>query len=117
MSKPIRKLFQLLGLIERGRFDEAADEALAKAIETLEALPKQQGKAVIVMTIEISCQKEMINVLPKIQLKLPEDKAFSGTPFWIADGELSTQHPNQLDMLGEPREVRGAPTEPARERA
>lgn len=115
-AKPIRKMFQLLGLIERNRFEQACDEALANAIETLENLPKQQGKAVITMQIEVSVQKEMINVLPKITVKLPEDKAFSGTPFWIYEGAISTQHPNQMDML-EPREVAPARAEPAHERA
>lgn len=116
-ARPIRRMLELLGIIERGRFAEACDEALAVALERLETLPKGQGKAVIVMTIEIAAQKDMIQVTPKVVSKLPDDKAFGGTPFWIYEGQISTQHPNQMDMLDEPRPVRGAPSEPAHERA
>ncbi|MFC3693097.1 hypothetical protein [Chenggangzhangella methanolivorans] len=116
MAKTIRKFFQLLGLIERNRFEQACDEALAKSIEALQVAPEGKGKATITLTVEIAVQKEMINVVPKIVVKLPDDKAFRGTPFFLWEGEITTQHPNQMDML-EPREVGASRHEPAHERA
>lgn len=115
-ARTIRKLFQLLGMIERNRFEQACDEGLEKCLEALAVAPEGKGKAQIILTIDIAMQKEMLQVVPKIVLKVPDDKVFRGTPFFLWNGEISTQHPDQMDML-ELREVNAPRSEPAHERA
>ncbi|VTZ24052.1 hypothetical protein MPC1_16100002 [Methylocella tundrae] len=44
-----------------------------------------------------------LEIKPSIKSKLPEEKAFSGTPFWTHEGALSVQHPSQIDMFAGPR--------------
>ena len=44
-----------------------------------------------------------------VKSKLPEDKAFSETPFWTLDGGLSVQHPSQTDMFAGPRDAAERP--------
>lgn len=115
-ARPIRNLLQLLGLVERGDFAVACNEHLTKALETLSEQPKGEGKATITITLEIVSKKGLTNVTPKVASKLPEGQTFGSTPFWIVEDGLSTQHPDQMDMLA-PRPVDGRREEPAHERA
>lgn len=111
--RTIRRFADMLGLLNRGRFVEACDEHLTKAIETLEALPSESGTATITVTVTVAYEGGRLEIKPKVQSKLPESKAFAGTPFWAYEGGLSVQHPSQMDLLAGPREA----TDPARERA
>lgn len=104
-TKPIRHVTDLFELLNRGRFLEKADEHLAKAIEALEELPEQKGVAKINIELSLSYVEGRLDVKPSVKSKLPEEKGFSGTPFWTIDGALSVQHPSQADMFPGPREV------------
>lgn len=110
-ARPIRRMTELLGLLDRGNFERACDEALGDALQTLEALPKEQGTAKITIELTIAYDSGRVDVQPVLKSKLPEGQAFGRTPLWVADGTLSTQHPNQTDMF-----VREA-EKPAAERA
>lgn len=103
-ARPIRKLFEVMGLLDRGRFAEACDEGLEKALTTLASLPGEKGKATLTVTLDIAYDKGRIDVLPGFKAKLPDNLAFGRTPFWEYEGALSTQHPSQMDMF-----IRGAP--------
>lgn len=103
MSRPIRRLNDLLPVLSRGRFVEKCDEHLSRTLETLEALPDGQGKATITLTLNVAYQDGRLEVTPSVKSKLPEEKGFSGTPFWAADGGFSVQHPSQSDMFTGPR--------------
>ncbi|MCX5513449.1 hypothetical protein C3941_23640 [Kaistia algarum] len=98
-ARPIRRIADVLGLLNRGRFVEKCDEHLAKAIETLEALPDEKGTATITIEIKVAYQGGRVDIRPAVKLKLPDDKAFTETPFWTAEGGLSVQHPSQTDMF------------------
>lgn len=98
-ARPIRKFTEMLGLLDRGNFERACDEALADAFGALEALPKEQGTAKITVEITVAYDSGRIDIQPVIKSKLPEGQAFGRTPFWMLDGALSTQHPNQSDMF------------------
>jgi len=114
MSQPtIRKFDQMIGLLHRGKFAEKCDDVLREAVETLEALPGEKGKAKITVEIEIAYQSGRVDVTPTVKSKLPEGDKFGATPFWTHEGGLSTQHPNQIDMFGGPRDA----TERQRDRA
>lgn len=98
-ARPIRKFTEMLGLLDRGNFERACDEALAEAFRSLEALPKEQGTAKITIDLTVAYDSGRVDIQPVIKSKLPEGQAFGRTPFWMLDGALSTQHPNQTDMF------------------
>ena len=110
-ARTIRRFAEMFGLLSRGKFEQKVDEHLMHAIETLEALPSESGKATITMQIEIVFESGRLDIRPTVKSKLPEEKGFAGTSFWAHDGGLSVQHPSQLDMLA-PRVAA-----PAREQA
>ena len=97
-SRPIRRFSEVLGLLDRGAFEDACDAALSEALTTLESLPKEKGTATITIEMTIAYDTGRIDIEPKIKSKLPEE-AFGRTPFWSYDGALSTQHPSQIDMF------------------
>lgn len=113
MSRPIRRFEEMLGILSRGRFAEKCDEHLANVLETLEALPNEKGTATMTLTVTFTYESGRIDIKPAVKSKLPEEKAFSGTPFWSFEGGLSVQHPSQMDMFGGPRDA----AERERERA
>lgn len=103
--KPIHSLADMLPILNRGKFSEKCDEHLAKALETLEALPSERGTATLTLNIVIAYDGGRVDIRPAIKSKLPEDKAFGETPFWTVDHGLSVQHPSQLDMAFGPRDA------------
>lgn len=106
MSQPIvRRFTDLLGVLNRGRFTEKCDQHLASMMEQLEALPEQKGKATLTVTIEVAYQEGRLEVRPAVKSKLPEEKGFTGTPFWSVGGGFSVQHPSQSDMFAGPRDA------------
>ncbi len=102
MIRTIRKTEEVLGLLSRGHFAEKCDEHLTTAITALEALPTGKGTATITITLTLAVDGERLDVKPAVKSKLPEEKAFAPTPFWVHDGGLSTQHPSQADMFIRP---------------
>jgi hypothetical protein len=103
--RPIRTFAETVALLNRGRFAEKLDEHLTAAIATLEALPGEKGVAQIAVTLTIAYDAGRLDIKPAVKSKLPEEKAFSGTPFWSYEGGLSVQHPSQLDMFAGPRDA------------
>lgn len=103
-SRCIRSFTETLGFLNRGRFSEKCDEHLQRAIEELQNSTAEKGVATVTVTLTIAYDQERIEVKPSIKSKLPEEKGFTGTPFWALDGGLSVQHPSQADMFG-PRDV------------
>jgi hypothetical protein len=105
MTRPIRSFTDLLPLLSRGRFVERLDEHLGHALATLEALPTESGRATLTVTLTIAYEAGRLDITPSVKSKLPEDKGFSGTPFWALEGALSIQHPSQIDMFSGPKPV------------
>lgn len=104
-ARPIRSVTEILGLLSRGRFSERLDEELEKCITALENLPEEKGSASIEITLQLNFQSGRLDIRPKVNGKLPKEKAFSDTPFWTLDGALSVQHPSQIDMFAGPRDA------------
>jgi len=105
MSRTIRNFAEMLGLLNRGRFSEKCNEHLNSALETLEALPSEKGTAKITLEVTINYEGGRLDIKPSVKSKLPEEKAFSSTPFWAYEGGLSVQHPSQMDIFGGPRDA------------
>ncbi len=103
-TRVIRSFIESLGLLSKGKFSEKCDEHFRKALEELEALPAGKGTATITLTLALTYEDGRLDLKPTVKSKLPEEKGFTGTPFWCVDGGLSTQHPSQHDMFG-PRDA------------
>jgi hypothetical protein len=105
--RPIRRFVEILGLLDQGRFEDACNQAIAEAFESLQELPTEQGKATVTISIEVAYQAGRVDIVPTLKSKLPVATAFGRTPFWLHEGALSTQHPSQLDIFAV-RQVRAS---------
>jgi hypothetical protein len=118
MSEPnqsprlVRRFVEILGLIARGDFERSLDDGMRKAVEAIRAQPGEKGKAMINISIEIAAQGEMMQVKPKLTMKLPEGDVFTPLVLWDHEGAFSLQHPSQIDMFQAPRAVKTDSAEP-----
>ena len=103
--RPIRRFTEMLSILSRGKFEEKLDEHMNNALQTLEALPGEKGVATLTVTITFNYESGRLDIKPVVKSKLPEEKGFSGTPFWSYEGGLSVQHPSQFDMFAGPRDA------------
>ena len=110
MKGIVRTYADLVGFLARGRFAERCNSHLEDALAALEQQPDGNGTVTLTVTMTIKCQDGRLDVAGTVKSKLPEEKGFPATPFWLVDGGFSVQHPSQADMFG-PREV-----EPTRSR-
>lgn len=106
MSRMIRSFAEMLGLISGGDFRAHVDRQLQEALIALEESPNDKCKAEITVKIVLEYELGRVDIKPECKVKLPESAKFIKTPFWVIDGELSTQHPKQIDMFT-PRGVPG----------
>lgn len=104
-TRIIRSLFQALGLSNRGRFEEKANAEMQRLIDALQEHPDEKAKGTLTLTIEFVKLGDRMDMKPQVKAKLPEEKGFTSTPFWVVEGGLSVQHPSQSDMFGGPSEV------------
>lgn len=95
----LRSFRQMLGLLSRGDFSRHLDEKLTEAIAALEASPADKCKAEITVKITLDYELGRIDVKGDCKAKLPDTAKFMKTPFWAIDGQLSIEHPNQIDMF------------------
>ncbi|MBX3751932.1 MAG: hypothetical protein KF897_17775 [Opitutaceae bacterium] len=105
MSRVLRSFREMLGLVSSGSFSRHLDERLAEAIDALEQCPADKCKASITVTVTLDYELGRIDIKPEVKVKLPDTAKFVKTPFWAIDGQLSLEHPNQIDMFP-PRQAR-----------
>lgn len=101
----VRRFSEVLSLIDRGRFEQSLNEAMREAVEAIRAQPGEKGKATITLEIGIAAQGDMMQVSPKLKVKLPEGDTFTPLVLWDYEGGFSLQHPSQIDMFA-PRPAR-----------
>ncbi|TIR00851.1 hypothetical protein [Mesorhizobium sp.] len=95
----LRSFRQMIGLLSRGDFARHCDKLLGEAIEALEACPADKCKAEITVKVTFDYELGRIDVKAEAKSKLPDTVKFMKTPFWSIDGQLSVEHPNQIDMF------------------
>ncbi|WP_430254314.1 hypothetical protein [Neorhizobium sp. DAR64872/K0K18] len=114
--KLIRDVQSLMGMLEGGELNDEASGQLAEVLQKLYELsndrPKTSFKGEINIKIKLAVKDGMVEIdaelaPPKLP-KLPRKTSV----YWVVDGgRLSTEHPQQNDMFGGPREVdRSRPT-------
>lgn len=101
----IRSFNDALTINSRGRFRDKVDAELLRVIEALEAHPDDRAKAQLTVVFDMTYLNGRLDIKPSVRAKLPEDKGFPATPFWIVDGALSLEHPSQTDMFDGPRDA------------
>src|SRR5690606_26291275 len=79
------------------------DNLLNEAIDALEASPADKCKAEITVKITLDYELGRVDIKADAKSKLPDIVKFMKTPFWTIDGQLSVEHPNQIDMFRAPR--------------
>jgi hypothetical protein len=97
----IRRFSEMIGLVERGAFERSLDEGIRECLEAIRSQPGEKGKASMHIELHIAAQGEMVQIVPKLKVKLPEGEAFTPLVLWDVDGQLSTQHPSQFSMFKE----------------
>jgi hypothetical protein len=99
MSRVLRTFREMIGLVSRGDFSRHLDEKLSEALEALEQCPADKCKAEITVKVTLDYELGRIDIKPEVKVKLPDTAKFVKTPFWVVDGHLSVEHPNQIDMF------------------
>lgn len=99
MSRMLRTFREMIGLVSRGDFSRHLDEKMEEALVALEECPADKCKAEITVKVVLEYELGRIDIKPEVKVKLPETAKFMKTPFWVIDGQLSVQHPNQIDMF------------------
>lgn len=105
MAHLIRDFLKAVGLMHRGKVKEKLDAELAKVLDAVDQHPEEAASGTVLLSVTVRKMGDRLDLLPKIETKLPKDKAFGPAAFWLVDGALSLQHPDQDDMFA-PREVR-----------
>lgn len=98
----MRTFRQMIGTLSRGEFDRKLNEQLEEIVSCLENQPADKCKAELNLKIVFNYELGRVDIDCSSKLKLPDDAKYQKTPFWIHDGDLSTQHPNQIDMFVRP---------------
>lgn len=113
MSRVLRTFREMLGLVSRGEFSRHLDAKLEEALVALEECPSDKCKAEITVKVVLDYELGRIDIKPECKVKLPDTAKFVKTPFWIVDGYLSVEHPNQIDMFSARRAPRDEEAESA----
>jgi len=99
MSRVLRTFREMMGLLSRGDFSRHCDQLMNEAIDALEASPADKCKAEITIKVTLEYELGRIDIKADAKSKLPDTVKFMKTPFWAIDGQLSVEHPNQIDMF------------------
>ncbi len=108
--KLIRDAQALIGMLEGGELNDEASNQLADVLQKLLDLsndrPKTTFKGEVSIKIKLAVKDGMVEIdaeLPPPKLpKLPRKTSV----YWVVEGgKLSTEHPQQSDMFGGPREI------------
>ncbi|MEV4609739.1 hypothetical protein MRBLMR1_004838 [Neorhizobium sp. LMR1-1-1.1] len=108
--KLIRDVQSLMGMLEGGELNDEASamlqDMLAKLLELSNDRPKTTFKGKMKLTIKLAVKDGMVEIdaelAPPEMPKLPRKTSV----YWVVEGgRLSTEHPQQNDMFGGPREI------------
>lgn len=92
----LRTFISALAGIERGNAVSELDDAMIEIIRTFHEVGN--GKASVTLTVNFISDGELIELDFDVKTRLPK-KTRRRTPFWLAEGALSTEHPRQTDMF------------------
>ncbi|MCC2608361.1 hypothetical protein [Neorhizobium petrolearium] len=108
--KIIRDAKVLIGLLERGDLNREFSDTLhntQKALtELVAAQPNRKFSATVKLELKLTAAGDTIEFNAEIPpVKLPKLPRRSTVYFVLDDGNISTEHPQQMDMIGGPYEI------------
>ena len=108
--KIIRDAKTLFGMLESGKLNDELSNTLQETQRALADLvaaqPNRKFSATVKLELKLTAAGEMIEFNAEIPpVKLPKLPRRSTVYFLTDDGSISTEHPQQLDMIGGPREI------------
>lgn len=112
MARLIRNFLQLAGLMHRGKVEQKLNSELARLINAVEEHPDEKASGQVGIFLTVTKLGDRYDIKPSVQTKLPKEKDFTGSTFWVIDGALSLEHPDQADMFN-PRAVPASDRETA----
>lgn len=90
---------EILGHLERG---DLAKDFAAAVREVCTALTEvEAGKGQVSLKLNFSTKGEMVSIKADLSTSLPKRERKTSSAFITADGKLSLQHPNQIEMFSE----------------
>lgn len=108
--KRIRDAQVIIGMLEGGDLAAQLSTDIGETLTKLKDLGEIMGrkskvKGKVTLALEFEVEQGAVTVTAAIETKTP--KAPRGSSFyWITeDGALSTEHPQQTDMFGAPRDA------------
>lgn len=99
MGRVLRTFREMLGLASRGDFSRHLDAEMEKCLLALDDCPADKCRAEITVKVTFEYELGRIDTKVEAKTKLPDTAKFTKTPFWLVDGMLSLEHPNQIDMF------------------
>jgi hypothetical protein len=92
---------EIMGHMERGDFGK---DAVVAFREVLTALHEQDGGAgAVTLKFKFKGKGQMVSIATSIDTTIPKRERKTSTAFITADGRLSLQHPDQVDMFADRR--------------
>lgn len=107
--KRIRDAQAILGLLEGGQLISDLGTEITNTTAKLKEMaitPKKKVKGKLSLTLDFEVQDGVLTIESTIAAKLPKEARRSTMCWVLDDGSLSTEHPQQQDMFGGPKEVR-----------
>lgn len=97
----------VLAMLEGGTFPNKLRAQLKEAVKKLHDVAGEKGtaKGSITLKVDLKVRGGTCEITPKLSAKLPEEIAMPETLFITSTGELSDEHPRQMDMKF-PRQLR-----------
>lgn len=110
--KKIRDAQTIIGALEDGEAVAALSKELVDTLADLKAQcanrPKAKAKGKVTLTLSLEVEGNTANITADVTSKRPKPVRGSSF-FWVLDdGALSTEHPQQMNMFGGPREAGAA---------
>lgn len=109
--KRIRDATTIIGLLDRGEvkeeFSKQTTDTLAALKESLGGRKKGKAKGSVTLTLNFEVEGSSVSVDADIRSKRPHPVFGSSMFFVLDDGTLSTEHPQQEEMFGGPRDAAG----------
>lgn len=106
----IRDFNTITSMIDRGGFIAEVNAKLAEVVAKLadEALenPKRKTKGSVAVTVALEVQNGIVTIAATCVAKKPKEDPRSTLLWLTSDGDLTNEHPTQIDMF-RPRDVDG----------
>ncbi|MCA1868927.1 hypothetical protein HW571_25125 [Agrobacterium genomosp. 3] len=110
MQTIIRDTQALVGMLESGDLNSEMTETVETVLKKLQELsndqPKNTFKGEVTLKLKFAVKNGMVDIDAEIPPpKLPKLPRKTSVYFLTDEGRLSTEHPQQRDMFGGPREI------------